>query len=181
MSDTTLRVHASAKRMAARLDDNALSIAVAVLVGEMVSRPRESRERELEIAKAAWPQLRETLRAAGRRYSSVSFDGPRLVGWCFYPVIACEGGPYKKPKSKAQALDYAMTFGVGWATVAECWLWALGGGPVVERALYQFGFGGKDKPLDPQELYPWPPKPLKIQSAARTAASAFAEKQTKGG
>ena len=154
-----------AARIADGLTDEELAMAVTELVKEIASRPSESRERELEIAQAVWPDLRDSLRSAGRRISSVAWDGPRLVTWCFYPVLPCEGYHGRKPKTKAAALERAVAFGIGWATVAECWMWVQGGGPVVERAMHAMGFGGnKPAPLSPSEMYPWPPRPAMFQN-----------------
>ena len=143
-------------RIAGRMSDEQLAQAMLALVTEYTTQPRERREVELQAAQLVWPELRASLRAMGRQISSVSYDGPRLVPWCFYPVAACHGFHGKPAKSKREALTIALTVGDHWATVGELWQWVRGTGPIVERTMHGLGYGGPGPaPLSVRELYPF--------------------------
>jgi len=113
---------------------------------ELNKRTADARTRSLEAAKIIWPQLKAALAEKGRELSSVSFHGgPGMPEWANQPVAATNGFVGNKPRSKREAMEIALKFGDGgWATMGELWLWVGGGGPIVERTLYKYGYLEKD-------------------------------------
>lgn len=141
-----------------------LAAKVAEMCVELSHRKAESGQRALDAAWAVWPALLLALKASGksvarmglgasRKYPSTGGDcseyGPCYPDWAKEPVLSSGDRRcgYDKPKTKAEALRRANIDGCSsWRTIGELWLWVGGGGPVVERAMEEFGYGAKKQP-----------------------------------
>ena len=120
---------------------------------EIHRRDLELRETDLEAARKLMPTVIEMFRAAGLDISRfVLGDPPRhpvIPDWADEPVFAGVDRPYggNKPTTKRKALAIARKYGDGgWMTIGEAMLFALGTGPVIERAMHKFGYGGNSPP-----------------------------------
>lgn len=134
--------------------DEEIARIAADCIAELNARVRQSRERSLSAAQASWPELERALKAAGCLIGHIVPQGhsgrPWLPEWSTEPGCYLADGPWEKPKRKAEAIAYARKYGDGgFASVSELWLWAHGGGPIIERAMREMGFGGKGESPKP--------------------------------
>lgn len=135
---------------------------VADATEELASRTVAHGQAALDAAWAVWPELQRALKASGRggrgmglgasrTYPSTGHScdcpyGPCFPEWASEPVVSPGDRRYDKPKNKAEAVTWALTFGDHeWRTIGELWLWVGGGGPIVTRALQMYGYGPIEK------------------------------------
>jgi len=124
------------------LKETSSAVLTQLLSGSIHERHRrweESNAKSLEAALAVWPDLRRALQEKGRRLGLNGFAEPKMPGWSDQPVVPVEGWNGRKPRTRAKAMDIALSLGDGsWATIGELWLWVGGGGPIVTRTLQKF-------------------------------------------
>jgi len=132
------------------LEDAVLAEIAMHCVAEIHRREQERRDTSLEQARAQFPALLAAWRAAGLGMSLISVrEGPVQPEWAAVPVIAGVNESYhrSKPRTKKDALVLARQYGDGgWMTMGEAWMFASGYGPVVDRAMYKWGYGGDAAP-----------------------------------